>query len=133
MLRIVYLDMIDGIESNPRIEKSIEIEDLKPPKPPKPVKEPIKSSTIDFNKIANKSYFQRFIQELFKDIIPEQFKGVDFRVSKEKAVEIFDEKISEIRRGSAGDYKKCMNELNEKLVKQKVKVENESNNTVVNI
>ena len=111
--------------------EEIKVKDLKPPKPAK--EEPIKSSTIDFNKIANKSYFQRFIQELFKDIIPEQFKGVDFRVSKEKAVEIFDEKIGEIRRGSPGAFKLVVKELNEKLAKQKVKVENESNNTVVNI
>ena len=94
------LDMIDeiDIEVNPPVEKPIEIKDSKPPKPPK--EEPIKSSTIDFNKIANKSYFQRFIQELMKDIIPEQFKGVDFRLSKDKALKIFDEKIGEIRRSN---------------------------------
>ena len=108
--------------------EEIKVKDSKPPTPvtkeaPKaPKEEPIKSSTIDFNKIANKSYFQRFIQELMKDIIPEQFKGVDFRVSKDKALKIFDEKIGEIRRGSEGAMKLVVKELKEKLAEQKLKI-----------
>ncbi len=50
MLRVVYLDMIDGIESNPRIEKSIKPEDLKPPRaprPPQPAKETFDNITFD--------------------------------------------------------------------------------------
>lgn len=132
------LDMIDeiDIEVNPPVEKSIEIEDLNPP--PKPViKKPAKSLKIDFNKIANKAYFQRFIQNLFKDIMPEMFKGIDFRVSKDVAVEIFDNKIDDInkvydaveklKQGKTGDYRIVMNELKKKLAKQKVKVENGTN------
>lgn len=124
------LDMIDeiDIEVNPPVEKPIEIEDLKPPKPV--TNKPVKSSKIDFNKIANKAYFQRFIQNLMKDIMPEQFKGIDFRVSKEVAIERFDNKINEIERGSKGAFKEVIKELKLKLAKQKEKIENESNNIV---
>ena len=121
------LDMIDeiDIEVNPLVEKPIEIDDSKPPKPV--TNKPVKSSKIDFNKIANKAYFQRFIQNLMKDIMPEQFKGIDFRVSKEVAIERFDNKINEIERGSKGAMRACMKELDKKLSKRKEIVENGTN------
>lgn len=107
-------------------DKPIEIKDLKPPR-----EKLVKSPKIDFNKIANKAYFQRFIQNLFKDIMPEMFKGIDFRVSKDVAVEIFDNKIDgintivkEIERGSKGAFNLVVKELKEKLAKQKEKIEN---------
>lgn len=49
--------MIDGIESNPRIEKSIKPEDLKPPRaprPPQPAKETF--DYITFDEIARLFY-----------------------------------------------------------------------------
>lgn len=121
------LDMIDeiNIEVTPPVEKPIEIDDSKPPKPV--TNKPVKSSKIDFNKIANKAYFQRFIQNLMKDIMPEQFKGIDFRVSKEVAIERFDNKINEIERGSKGAMRACMKELDKKLAKRKEIVENGTN------
>lgn len=125
------LDKLDKFE-----QKEEPLQQLKPPKPPKIIiEEPTKDLKIDFDKIAKKSYFQRFIQNLFKDILPEQFKGVDFKASREIAVERFDNKINEInevynvaeqlKREKKGDYAGVMKEFKELLKKREERLKNE--------
>ena len=66
--------------------------------------------SLDFNKIANSSDFQRFIIYLAKKIAPLSFKGVSTRVSEKVMTQQFNRKRAE--------YIECMKELKEVLKKR---------------
>lgn len=118
---------------------------LHPPPAPKPPKQEIKPEFfIDFNKIANNSSFQRFIIEAIRMSVP-QLKKVNIRTSRDVMSKAFNERITEIddavkiydeinEIGKAKHiFKDVIKELKEKLAKQKEKIENESNDTMVAI
>jgi len=83
-----------------------------------------------FVELANSTEFKRFIYKVLYGKVhrtEKQHGNLDEKVKV--GLEVF----QEFERGTTKNFKEFVKELKEKLAKQKVKVENESNNTVVNI
>ncbi len=121
------LDLIDDIDIQE--EKSIEIEDSKPtPKAPKIYVDDTKPDVVNkitFEEIANSSEFKRLVY-LIQFGKTHRGKSTDLErklIKRREEITI----IKTIERGSPGAFKLVVNELKEKLAKQKVKVENGAN------
>lgn len=106
------------LKEQEKLKEQIQYENLTPPKPPKIEEEQEYTSSadisIDFNRIARSSDFQRFIVGLFKTVMPEQFRSVRTRVSKEVMSNQFNTNLQ--------NYRDVITELKGVLAKRKKEV-----------